>query len=125
MARFFDRPNAFLSEGEAHAAVVEDFPETVHQTRDNTDFARPPRKSEARLRLACPRGKAQMKTWTQVVMLSLALPAGLRTWLSSWPAPGEVALLDLVRETVMPAGLGLPDRQRNYSGPSGAFSTAC
>ena len=54
MARFFDRPNAFLSEGEVLAVVVEDFPETVHQTRNNADFARPPRKSEARLRLACP-----------------------------------------------------------------------
>jgi len=34
--------------------VVEDFPETPHQTRDNTDFRRPLQKSEARLRLACP-----------------------------------------------------------------------
>ena len=34
--------------------MVEDLPETAHQTRDNTDFPRPPRKSEARLRLACP-----------------------------------------------------------------------
>ena len=34
--------------------MVLDFPETPHQTRDNTDFPRPLRKSEARLRLACP-----------------------------------------------------------------------
>ena len=34
--------------------MVGDFPETLHQTRDNTDFPRPLRKSEARLRLACP-----------------------------------------------------------------------
>ena len=41
-----------------------------------------------------------LKTWTQVVMLILALiTAGLRAWLSPWPTPGEVALLDLVRAT--------------------------
>lgn len=38
MARFFDRLNAFLSEGGPLAVVVEDLPETAHQTRDNTDF---------------------------------------------------------------------------------------
>ena len=31
-----------------------DFPETLHQARDNRNFPRPLRKSEARLRLACP-----------------------------------------------------------------------
>ena len=46
--------NAFLSEGGALAIVVWDFPETPHWTRDKTDFPRPLRKSEARLRLACP-----------------------------------------------------------------------
>ena len=54
MARFFDRPNPFLSEGEARAVVVEGFPETPHQTRDNTDFPPRLRKSEARPRLASP-----------------------------------------------------------------------
>ena len=34
--------------------MVWDFPETPHQTRDNTDCPRLLRKSEARLRLACP-----------------------------------------------------------------------
>ena len=34
--------------------MVWDFPETSHQTRDNTDFPRAPRKSEARLHLASP-----------------------------------------------------------------------
>ena len=34
--------------------MVESFPETLHQTRNNTDFPRPLRKSEARLCLACP-----------------------------------------------------------------------
>ena len=34
--------------------MVEDFPETPHQTRDNTDLRRPLRESEARLRLAGP-----------------------------------------------------------------------
>ena len=39
-----------------------------------------------------------LKTWTQVVLLVLALiAAGLRAWFSPWPARGEVALLDLVR----------------------------
>jgi len=58
MAHFFDHHNASLTEGGALAVVVEDSPETPHQTRDNTDFPRPLRKSEARLRLACPCGKA-------------------------------------------------------------------
>ena len=41
-----------------------------------------------------------LKTWTPVVLLNLALTAvGLRVWLSPWPAPGEVALLDLIRAT--------------------------
>ena len=41
-----------------------------------------------------------LKTWTPVVLLNLALTAvGLRAWLSPWPAPGEVALLDLIRAT--------------------------
>ena len=34
--------------------MVRDFPETPHQTWDNRNFPRPLRKSEARLRLACP-----------------------------------------------------------------------
>ena len=65
------------------AVVVGDFPETPHQTRDNTDFPQPLRKSEARLCLACPCGKAEMlKTRTRVVLLNLALiVAGLRAWL--------------------------------------------
>ena len=45
--------NASLSEGGAFAVVVADFPETPHRTRDNTDFPRQMRKSEAKLRLAC------------------------------------------------------------------------
>ena len=54
VARAFNNRNAFLSEGEALAGVVGDFPETPHQTLDNTDFPRLLRKGEARLRLACP-----------------------------------------------------------------------
>ena len=45
--------NASLSQDRALAVVVRDFPETPHQTRDNTDSPRRLRKSEARLRLAC------------------------------------------------------------------------
>ena len=41
-----------------------------------------------------------LKTWTRIVLLNLALiAAGLRAWLSPWPAPGEAALLDLVGAT--------------------------
>ena len=34
--------------------MVWDFPETPHRMRNDTDFPRPVRKSEARLRFACP-----------------------------------------------------------------------
>ena len=44
----------FSQRAEPLAVVVGDFPETPHQTRDNTDFPHPLRISEARLRLACP-----------------------------------------------------------------------
>ena len=54
MVHAHDNDNAFLSEGGALAGVVGDFPVTAHQTRDDTDFPRPVRKSEARLRLASP-----------------------------------------------------------------------
>jgi len=47
-----DNHNASLSEGGALAVVVEEFPETPHQTRDKTDFPRLMRPSEAR---AAPR----------------------------------------------------------------------
>ena len=50
----FDTLNAFLSEGKALAVVVGVFHETPHQAGDNTDFPRPLRKCEARLRPACP-----------------------------------------------------------------------
>ena len=45
--------NASLSEGGARAVVVRDFPESSHQTRDNTESPRRLRPSEARLGLAC------------------------------------------------------------------------
>ena len=54
MGHIFNRHYAFLSEGRALAVVVRDFPETPHQTRDKTDFPRPLRESEARLRLVGP-----------------------------------------------------------------------
>jgi len=54
MAHFSDTHSAFLSEGGALAVVVRNFPETAHQTRDNTDLPRPLRRSKARLRLAGP-----------------------------------------------------------------------
>ena len=50
----FDNPNTSLSEGEALAAVVGDFPETPHWTRNDKHFPRPLRINEARLCLAGP-----------------------------------------------------------------------
>ena len=44
----------FSQRAEPLAVVVGVFHETAHQTRDNTDFPRPLREGEARLRLACP-----------------------------------------------------------------------
>ena len=47
-----------------------------------------------------PCGKAEMKTWNQVILVNLALTAvGLWVWLDPWPAPGETALPDLVGAT--------------------------
>ena len=50
----FHTHNAFLSEGGVLAVVVEDFPETPRQTRDNKEFPCLMRQSEARLRLTRP-----------------------------------------------------------------------
>ncbi len=49
-----------------------------------------------------PCGKAfQIKTWRQVILVNLALAAvALPVRLDPWSAPGEVALLDLVREPI-------------------------
>jgi hypothetical protein len=52
MVHTLDNANASLSEGGALSVVVWDFSETPHRTRDNTDFPRLVRQSEARLRLA-------------------------------------------------------------------------
>ena len=52
MGHFSGTHNVTLSEGRALAVVVWDVPETPHQTRDNTDFPRSLRKSEARLRFS-------------------------------------------------------------------------
>ena len=54
VAHAFDHRNAFLSEGEALAVVVQAVPGNTHQTRDNTDFPRRLRESGSRLRLARP-----------------------------------------------------------------------
>ena len=50
----FNYHTASLSEGGALAVVVERFSEMPHWRRDNTDFPRPLRPTDARLRLACP-----------------------------------------------------------------------
>ena len=50
----FQQPQHFSLRGRSLAVVVGDFPETPHWTRDNTDFPRPMRHSDARLCLACP-----------------------------------------------------------------------
>ena len=49
-----DAHNTCFSEGGVLAVVVSGIPESVHQTRDDTDFPRRLRNSEARLRLAGP-----------------------------------------------------------------------
>ena len=54
VAHFSATHNATLSEGGVLAVVVRDFPETPHQTRDNTAFPPPMRQGEARLRFGCP-----------------------------------------------------------------------
>ena len=54
MGHFSRTHNAFISEGGALPVVVPGIPETPHQARGNTDIPDPLRKSEARLRLACP-----------------------------------------------------------------------
>ena len=54
VGHFFDRNDASLREGGVLAVMVRVIPETPHWTRDITDFPRALRKSEARLRLACP-----------------------------------------------------------------------
>ena len=63
MVHFANNHNAFLSEGGALAVLVGDFPEKAQRTRNDKHFPRPLRQNEARLRMACPCGKAEMKTW--------------------------------------------------------------
>ena len=74
MVHAFDTHNASLSEGRALPVVVRDFPETPHQTRDDTDFPRPLRKSEARLRLACPLSPGAPARRTRGVLVEGATP---------------------------------------------------
>ena len=74
MAHFFNHPNAFLSEGEVLPVVVDDFPETPHQTRDNTDFPRRLRKSEAGPRLAFPPSPGVTARRTGGMMVVRATP---------------------------------------------------
>ena len=89
----FDNHNASLSEGGGLPVVVPGFSETPHGPRGSTDFPHPMRQSAARLPLACPhlarRDGAPHERGA----------GGLRAWLSLWPAPGEVVLLDMVRAT--------------------------
>ena len=54
MGHFFDRHDASLREGGALAVVARDLPETPHWKRDNTDFPRAFRKSDATLGFAWP-----------------------------------------------------------------------
>ena len=111
MAHFSSAHNAFLSEGGALPVVVRDFPETPHQTRDDTDFPRPLRESEARLRLARPplarRNGAPHERGAGGESDPTFLGADTPPEGGKWPTPrptysprhGEVALT-----TVIPAG---------------------
>ena len=66
--------NVSLSEGKVLAVVVGEFPETPHQTRDNTDFSRLMRQSEARLRIACPPRAARRRAASEGEMVVGATP---------------------------------------------------
>ena len=91
--------NASLSEGKALAVVVWDFRETPHRRRDNTDFPRQMRKSEARLHLACPPspGATARRTGAMLVVratpqiLPLVRHGGGHGWKPGWK-PGRTPL---------------------------------
>ena len=63
---FSATPNAFLSEGEARAVVVQAFPKRRGKRHD-TEFRDPVRKSDARLRLGAPCGKADGRRFALTV----------------------------------------------------------
>ena len=106
--------NASFSEGGVLAGVVWDFRETPHRKRDNTDFLRPLRNSEARLRLAGPsparRNGAPHERGaggeSDLPILAAGAPRGSakgdRGWDTPCPPCGEVALT-----TVIPGGKGI------------------
>ena len=74
--------------------MVRAFTETVHHTRDETDFPHPLRQSEARLRLACPCGKAEMTNWSFLVRsLSVAVAVAVGVLLIPALLVGVAALL--------------------------------
>ena len=108
--------------GRAVAVVVRDFPETPHQTRNNTDFPRPLRKGEARLRLACPplarRNGAPHERGAGGESDPPFFPAGApraREKVSALCPPfGEVAL-----STVIPEGRESKVKERSLTVPAG------
>ena len=68
--------------------------------------------------MGIPCGKAEMKTWSQVILVNLALTAvGLRVWLDPWPALGEVPLLDLVSRHRSPHVRHLRSRLHRHARP--------
>jgi len=106
----FHNHNAFLSEGGALPVVVGDFPETAQQTRDNTDFPRPLRKSEARLRLARPPSPGATARRTRGVLVVRAthfFGAGAPSGRGKWPT---------LRPTIYPA---LGGGRSHHSDPCG------
>ena len=68
------RTTPISERAEPLAVVVEDFPEMLQQTRDNTDVPRPLRKSEARLRLARPPSPGATARRTRGVLVVRATP---------------------------------------------------
>ena len=74
MVHTLDSHNASLSEGGALAVEVPGFLEMPHQARDNTDFPRLMRQSEARLRLARPPSPGVTARRTRGVLVVGATP---------------------------------------------------
>ena len=111
MAAILLRTTPFSQRAPPLAVVVGNFPETLHQTRDNTDFPRLMGQSEARLRLARPPSPDAAARRTRGVLVVRAPPpfwplvrhGGGQRWRPRWPpfAPpcGEVA-----PSTEIPAG---------------------
>ena len=108
MATILIRTTLVSQRGGPLAVVVEDFPKTPHQTRDNRNFPRPLRTSVARLRLACPplarRNGARQEELVEGATRFSALVrrGGGQRWQGMWPPIAPLAGR-LHTSTVIPA----------------------